>query len=146
MGWNERLNRRLCQGMRYVPTKQNPHPQKTHTLVLNNNRRKHPSVSTGRHGSNYWPTETQWKGCDPHHRRSRMLKSGHIPPMYDQNNRPWYRPTVHGPRVSMVWTPDKNHQRQRPVIHLTLRKSPCRETGDPPKPVHCIPPTNQQDI
>ena len=143
MDRNESLNIGLHQGMCSVPTKQNPYALTQGPPLPNHNRRRDAPLPKSSNGPHHRATNTQRQKCDPHHCRPQMLSSGDLFTLLNNNYRTRNHPTIHGPCILMVWTPHKNNQWPRPLLHFSFWQSTQPKTRDPTEPVHHIPPPNR---
>src|SRR5580693_6567950 len=75
-----------------------------------------------------------------------MFASGNLPPLFYKHHRRRHSPTLSRTSVPMVWNPPKDHQRQRPPIHIPFRTRINQRLGNQPEPVNGISPPNRWDI
>jgi hypothetical protein len=126
-----------------VPAEQNQNSPGENPTVLDQHNPSCLTIPTDCNGPNHGPPNLKWKRCHPDHSGPRMLESGSIPTMLHQYYRTRDSPTLPDPHLSLVRTPTKSNQQQRPLIHVTLWQSASNQTWTLPKPVHSIPPTNR---
>ena len=136
------IHQRVCN----MPAKQNNDTQKPYPTLLHYHGRQCITLPAGGNGPHHRPPETQRERCDPNHCRSRVLVSGHLPPLRNHHYGPGDSPTIYGPHIQMVWTPPKSDIRPRPPLHIPLRKSDHTETRGKTKPIHGLLPTNRWSI
>src|SRR5580693_3656156 len=75
-----------------------------------------------------------------------MFASGNLPPLFYKHHRRRHSPTLSRTSVPMVWNPPKDHQRQRPPIHIPFRTRINQRLGNQPEPVNGISPPNRWAI
>src|SRR6266403_5499919 len=140
------MDRRLHEGLRDLPTKQNHDPQKENTALLHHHQRRHPPLPTDCDGPYYGTPAATWTQCHTNHSRSWMLTCSHLPPMFRHHHRPWNCPALPELHLPMVWPTDQDDKRPGPQIHFTIRQSAHRKAWDPTEPIHGIPSPNGRTI
>jgi hypothetical protein len=132
--------------MRQMPTKQKPHKTNKGTPLPHPHTDQRTPVPDRGNGPDHPTPDQQRVRCHSHDSRPRMHKSGRIPPL--QNNDHWTRSgqTILRQRLPMVRPARQGHIRQRPPIHILLRKGTRPTTGDQTKRVLGVPPPNGRTI
>ena len=139
MAEDESMDWGLRQRMRYVPTKQNPNPQKENPNLWNNDNAKHETLLPDCLRSDHRSTTSGRKRRNTNHSGPWVFQSSNIHPLHDNNHRTRNRTTLPTKRLPLVQSPIKGHLRQRPQVHLALWKSPHNETGNQPQYLNSIP-------
>jgi hypothetical protein len=75
-----------------------------------------------------------------------MYESSRIPPLQNDNHRARSGQTILRQRLPVVRPTRQGHIRQRPPIHILLRKGTRPTTGDQTKRVLSVPPPNRRTI
>src|SRR5258707_14737386 len=129
-----------------VPTEQEPHTPVQNPLVSYHYPRRFPPLSTDHHGSDYWPTKHKGQRCYPYHCRPRVFKGSLVSPVFYYNY--WTRNSCPIPQehLPLVWPPQKGHNRQRPSIHLSLRKRTSSQNRGPTEHLNGLPSPNRWTI
>ena len=75
-----------------------------------------------------------------------MLTSGNLPPLLHNHHGRRHSTAVFGASIPMVRNSPKDHQRPRPLFHISLRVRANQRSGDRSKPINGIPPSNGRPI
>ena len=140
------MDRGLRQGMRHMPTKQNPHPSKENAPLRNHHPHQCATIPTSGHGPNHGTAPKERKGRHTNHRRSRMLTCSNLHPMFHNNHGTQNRTALLTQRLQVVRITHENHIGPGPEIHFPLRQSPNGQTWDFPEPLYGVSPSNRRDI
>src|SRR6266403_2369838 len=140
------MDRRLRKRLRNLPTKQNHDPQKENTPLPHYHQRRHPPLSTNRHGSHHRTPAATRIQCDTNNRGPRMLTRSHLPPVLRYHHRARNRAALPRLRLPMVQSTNQNDQRSRPQIHLAFRQSPLGKARHCTELIYGISSSNRRTI
>jgi hypothetical protein len=140
------MDHRIHQGMRHLPTEQKSNPPHQNSIVPNPIKHQRQTVLPHRHGSHHWATRERRTRRHTNHSQPRMLTGGHLPPLFYNHHGRRNSATVPGTSIPMVRTPTKDHQRQRPPIHISLRTRINQRLGDQSEPVNGVSPSDRRVI
>ena len=114
MAKDEPMGCRLRERMCYLPTKQDPDPQKKNPNLWNNHNAEYETLLSDCSRPNHRLTTNKQEGRDPNHSRPWMFQSGHLHSLYNNNHRTRYSTAVLAKRLPLVQPSLKGHLRQRP--------------------------------
>jgi hypothetical protein len=139
---HERLDRRIRERMRSLPTKQEPNSPKEHPTVSHRPAPKSEPIRRSSNGSNH-PTPQEWSlQRHTNHSRPRMHESSPLPPLCNHHHGRRHRQTIPPQCLSVVRNPQKDNHRPRPPIYLTFRHGPVSKAEDQAEHINGLPPTN----
>jgi hypothetical protein len=128
--------------MRHLSAEQKSDTPRENSVVPNPVKYQRQTIFPHRHGPHHRATRKRWARCHTHHSRPRMLTSGHLPPLLHDHHRRRHSTTVSGTPIPMVRNSTKDHQRQGPPIHISLRTRTNQRLGNQPESVNGISPPN----
>src|SRR5580693_8372191 len=128
--------------MRHLSAEQKSDSPCKNSIVPNSIKHQRQALLPYRHGSHHRTTRKRWTRRHTDHSRPRVLTSGHLPPLLHKCHGRGHSTTVSGTPIPMVRNPAKDHQRQGPPIHISLRTRTNQGPGNQPEPVNSISPPN----
>jgi hypothetical protein len=140
------MDRTIRERMSQVPTKQKSHKASKGTPLPNPHANRCSPIPNRGNGPDHPTPNQQWVRRHPYNSRPRMHESGHIPPLQNNHHRTRSSQTILQQRLLMVRPTQQGHIRQRPPIHIPLRKGPRPTTRDQTKHVLGVPPPNRRAI
>ena len=143
MAQNEPMDYGLCQGMRHLPTEQNPDPQEENPALRNNDNARYETLLPNCNGPDHRPASSKWERHHTNHSRPRMLQGGNLHPLHDNHHGTRNSTTIPMKCLPLVRPSVTNHFRPRPQIHLSIWKSPYSKTRNQPQHLHGVSPSNR---
>ena len=138
--------RTIREGMCHMSAKQKPHTPTPNTAIQNTCTGKCPTIYADCNGPYHGITQKPGIRQHPNHSRSRVYPRRNLLTMYDQCHGTTNRPTILSTRVPMVRTPPETDHRSRSPIHITLRQSPRKGTGNYVESNNGLSPSNRWTI